>query len=122
MSINDHHRVSPEGLKLGAQMAHLADKSSAILALQGEPDKRCKSCAFASGTVPNGCLQTQFDVLKAVVERKPFMCHQPNNNVCHGWYASVVALKQAEKEKGPLPDMSCPWEFSPPDEIEGAVK
>jgi len=57
------------------------------------------------------------DVLKAVTERVPFMCHQPARNVCHGWYASVVAIKQSEKVKGPLPVQTCPWEFSPPDEV-----
>jgi len=52
MSINDHHRVSPEGRKIGANMASLANKATALLALQGEPDERCKSCAFTAGTVP----------------------------------------------------------------------
>jgi hypothetical protein len=117
MSINDHHRVSPEGRKIGANMASLANKATALLALQGEPDERCKSCAFTAGTVPNGCLQTQMDVLKAVTERVPFMCHQPDRNVCHGWYASVVAIKQSETVKGPFPVQTCPWEFSPPDEV-----
>ncbi len=101
MSVNDHHRVSPEGRALGASMANLANKASAILALQGEPDERCKSCAFTAGTVPNGCIQTQMDVLKAVTERVPFMCHQPSHNVCHGWYASVVAIKLTEALAAP---------------------
>ena len=36
---------------------------------RGEPDERCKSCAGTYGTVPNGCLQTQLDLTKCIVDR-----------------------------------------------------
>ena len=62
---HDHHRVSPEGRAIGEQQARMADGSIARLVAEGEPDERCKSCAFVRGTVPNGCLQTQMDALKA---------------------------------------------------------
>lgn len=117
----DHSRVSPEGRAMGAQLARLADRSCTALAQQGEADDRCKSCAFRAGTVPNGCLQTQMDALKAVVENVPFHCHQHDRkgSVCHGWYAAQVAIKQAERARGQKrPAITVPWDFSPPDEVK----
>lgn len=106
----DHHRVSPEGRAAGEQTAILADKCVAKLEAQGEPDERCKTCALRAGTVPNGCAQTQSDVMKCIVERKPFLCHQDLRSPCYGWYA-VTAMT-----KGALPaGTTVPWEFSPPD-------
>ena len=114
----DHSRVTPDGKALGEQMVRLTEPWIAHLAAEGEPDERCKSCAFRAGTVPNGCLQTQADVLKAVVEKVPFLCHQHDRKgqACHGWFAAMVAMRHAELVKGPAPISSCPWEFSPPDE------
>ena len=114
----DHKRVSPEGQAMGAQLARLTEPWIKRLAAQGEPDERCKSCAFTPGTVPNGCLQTQMDALKAVVEKVPFLCHQHGRKgmPCHGWFAAQVGMRVAEKKKGPAPVVACPWEFSPPDE------
>ena len=114
----DHKRVSPEGRAAGQQMARMAAKGVQLLASEGEPDERCKTCAFTAGTVPNGCLQTQMDALKATVEGVPFLCHQANKagEPCWGWYASRVALRRASQISGnPLPVQSCPWNFSPPD-------
>jgi hypothetical protein len=115
----DHKRVTPEGRALGEKMADLAERSVAWVATQGDPDERCKSCAFTRGTVPNGCIQTQMDVMKSVIEGVPFLCHQADRKgwPCHGWFAVTAALKQAEKTKGRLIDHvgPCPWEFSPPD-------
>lgn len=120
---HDHHRVSPEGKKLGALAAQLADGECATLARDGEDDERCKSCAFRAGTVPNGCLQTQLDVMKAVAEDIPFMCHQhldargQPSKVCHGWFAArrvVGRIEAATGQKMP----PAPYEFSPPDEQE----
>lgn len=112
----NHSRVTPEGRRLGRVMATLSDRASARLVVDGEPDERCKSCAFTHGTVPNGCVQTQLDALKAVVERVPFLCHQANRKgwPCHGWYATVAVTP------APILQMlgPCPWEFSPPDEQE----
>lgn len=117
----DHARVSPEGRAMGQQMVRLAEPWIGALARTGEPDERCKSCAFRAGTVPNGCLQTQMDVLKAVIERTPFLCHQQDRKglPCHGWFAAQVAIHHNEKTKGPMPVKTCPWEFSPADDAEG---
>lgn len=117
----DRGRVTPEGIKLGLVMAGIADKWAAALAEQGEKDERCKSCAFRAGTVPNGCLQTQMDVMKAVVEDVPFTCHQHDKrgDICHGWFVTQVTTRQAQEARGePLPVRECPWEFSPPDSVE----
>lgn len=121
----DHSRVSPEGRALGERLVRITEPWIKHLADEGEPDERCRSCAFTAGTVPNGCIQTQMDALKAVVEKIPFNCHQADRkgHVCHGWFAAMVATRHAEKVKGPAPVMSCPWEFSPADEdakLEGA--
>lgn len=120
---HDHHRVSPEGRAIGEQQARMADGSIARLVAEGEPDERCKSCAFVRGTVPNGCLQTQMDALKAVVEGVPFLCHQADRKgwPCHGWYAARVALRRAEEARGHALTVACPWEFSPPDEAADGV-
>lgn len=117
---HDHSRVSPEGRAMGAQMVRMTEPWIAELARHGEPDERYKSCAFRAGTVPNGCIQTQMDVLKAVVERVPFLCHQHDRKrtPCHGWIASQLAIHQAEAIKGPMPIKKTPWEFSPPDQPE----
>lgn len=115
----DHRRVSKEGRALGTMWSNLADRAVVELAERdGEADERCKSCAFTFGTVPNGCLQTQMDVTKAVVEKKLFMCHQSDRKgwPCHGWYALTAVISEREKLKGALPVSTCPWEFSPPDQ------
>ena len=118
----DHKRVTPEGRAIGRQMADLADRAVARLATEGESDERCKSCAFTHGTVPNGCLQTQMDVMKAVVENVPFNCHQADRKgwSCHGWYAVRAVINVTEKAKGALLDQvgPCPWDFSPPDDAD----
>lgn len=112
---HDHHRVTPEGRAAGEQHAQLAEK--AIARLDGELDDRCKTCAFRAGTVPNGCLQTQLDALKCVVEKKPFMCHHDLRMPCFGWYAVSVALK------GKIPaGATVPWDMSPPDEEFAVVE
>lgn len=113
----DHSRVTPEGRALGFQTARLVEPAVADLARQGEPDERCKSCAGSVGTVPNGCLQTQMDFLKAVAENVPFLCHQHDRKgwPCHAWFAARVAIRAADKQRGQPLTVSVPWEFSPPD-------
>lgn len=114
----DHKRTSKEGQECGAIWAGMAEKGIALLATEGEPDARCKSCAFRLGTVPNGCAQTQLDVTKSVMEAVPFMCHAHANkakvhtHICHGWYAIRVLLRRRGLP-GKIMDM--PYEFSPPD-------
>lgn len=112
------NRVTPEGRAMGEQLARLTERSIQRLAADGEEDGRCKSCAFRAGTVPNGCLQTQMDALKAVIEDVPFLCHQAHSNgwPCHGWYAARVEVRRAEKVRGQPLDIQCSWQFSPPDQ------
>lgn len=105
---NDHKRVSPEGKKAGRWLAKFVYSHIVLLELDGEPDERCKTCAFRQGTVPNGCVITQADAMKAMLSGVPFLCHQDMGKTCHGWYAGRVALK------GRTVDV--PWDFSPPDE------
>jgi len=106
----DHCRITPEGLEMGKFIVRATEPCIEQLNQEGEPDERCKTCAFRLGTVPNGCLQTQLDALKAVLENVPFMCHQKKNNVCYGWYAA----RQAPAVKGKIKKV--PWKFSPPEE------
>lgn len=115
----DKNRVTPEGKALGEQLARITDPAIRALAVEGEPDERCRSCAFRLGTVPNGCPQTQMDAIKCVVEDIPFLCHQHDRKgwPCHGWFAARYAILQAERGRGePFPFSACPWPFSPPDE------
>lgn len=115
-STTDHSRVSAEGKKLGDVMARMADAGALFLAADGEPDVRCKTCAYRSGTVPNGCLQTQMDATKATSEGVPFQCHHVKKGqrkpICHGWYAARVFMSRS----GMPMNLKAPWEFSPPDE------
>ncbi len=111
----DHSRVSPQGLAMGMKMANRVEPIIQHLAAEGEPDERCKSCAFRAGTVPNGCLQTQMDALKATLEQTPFRCHvdhYPNgeHKLCAGWLATQWGAAYR-------PVVKCPWEFSPPDDV-----
>lgn len=111
-------RVTPEGQALGAQLVRMTEPTIQRLVAEGEPDDRCKTCAFRSGTVPNGCIQTQADAYKAVIESVPFLCHhgERKGSLCHGWYAARVAMRRAEESRGyPFPVKKLPYDFSPPD-------
>ena len=79
-------------------------------------DDMCQSCACKPGTVPNGCLQTQLDLMKSASEGRPFMCHAPKDGkLCAGW-----ARVRAELVANPLPAdvvaLLDKWDYSPPDE------
>lgn len=120
-----HPRVSPQGLALGKSAARLAALGQKQLEAAGVADmsvpmlrdQMCPSCACRPGTVPNGCLQTQLDLLKAAVEGKSFLCHAPmDGRACAGWVrirAQVVAQ--------PLPAevlaLVARWEYSQADEV-----
>lgn len=119
-----HSRVTPQGLAMGKSAARLADIGLARLKSLGLDivsapmlrDEMCKSCACRLGTVPNGCLQTQMDFLKAVHDGKPFLCHAPQDGrMCAGWVRA-----RAELVANPLPSAVAAildkWEYSPPDE------
>lgn len=68
---------TPEGRLLGSALARIADVAE-IEALARFPrhHPRCDDCALRSGTLPNGCTETLFDVIKCVVEVVPFFCHK----------------------------------------------
>lgn len=110
----DHKRVTDVGRAVGEQIARLTEPAIQRLVAEGEPDERCRSCAFRAGTVPNGCPQTMLDVVKCVVEHTPFYCHvdtytNGHPKICHGWFAAAWAI-------GDKPAGVVPWEFSEPDE------
>lgn len=118
-----HERVTPLGKELGRNAVRLADlglkrlKQAGLDEVAGPMlrEDMCKTCACRPGTVPNGCLQTQLDFLKAVVEGVPFACHSPRNGkLCAGW---VRARAQVAASPVPpeLAQMVAKWEFSPPD-------
>lgn len=123
-----NNRVTPEGQAMGSCAAKLAERGSEILSSKGLADvnhpafrdEMCKSCACRLGTVPNGCLQTQLDFLKAVVEGEKFLCHAPKDGrLCAGWIRARAAI--AGK---PVPIrlrlLIAQHEYSPPDdESEG---
>lgn len=78
----------------------------------------CKTCACQPNTVPNGCMQTQMDFLKAATEGRPFLCHAPKDvRMCAGWVRA-----RAELVANPLPPEALKliekWDYSPPDEEE----
>lgn len=119
----DHHRVSAQGRAIGDAMARTAQHGRTRLQAQclaginlpGMRDDMCPACACRPGTVPNGCLQTQLDLLKAVVQGDPFLCHAPKDGrMCAGWVAA-----RAEHVARPLPkqavELAEAWEYSPPD-------
>lgn len=121
-----HNRVTPQGMAMGknsVRLARLGRKrlSDAGLANIKAPmlrDRMCKTCACQADSVPNGCLQTQLDFLKSVLEGRPFLCHAPKDGrMCAGWVSA-----RAEVVANPLPQeiitLVEKWEYSPPDEPE----
>lgn len=117
-------RVTPQGQAMGKNATRLAALGLKRLQDQGLADVRapmlrldmCKTCACQPNTVPNGCLQTQLDFLKAAAEGLPFWCHTPKNKrMCAGWVRA-----RAELVANPLPPEAMKliekWDYSPPDE------
>lgn len=89
-----------------------------ILNLPMLRDEMCASCACRAGTVPNGCAQTQLDLIKAVVDGKSFLCHAPmDGRMCAG-YVGARAGHVASPLPKPVIDIANSWEYSPPDEPE----
>jgi uncharacterized Zn-binding protein involved in type VI secretion len=107
--------------KSAARLAELGHKrlKDAGLADMGLPtlrDEMCTTCACRPGVVPNGCLQTQMDLLKAAVEGRPFLCHSPKDGrICAGW-ARVRAELVANPPPPDLVAMVAKYDYSPPDE------
>lgn len=93
---------TPEGRALGQELARLCENE---LATTGEPDTRCKSCAFRPGTFPNGCVPTVMDAIKCVIEAKPFLCHEVRGEVhlCGGFGMMMSADSKTA---------TAPWDFS----------
>ena len=126
---NRHHsRETPQGRALGKSAARMADSGRAILKAQGLEnlslpalrDEMCNSCACQLCSVPNGCLQTQLDLLKVAVEGSPFLCHAPfDGRMCAGW-----ARLRAHIVINPVPkaiaDLLARHQISPPDEQAAA--
>jgi hypothetical protein len=120
-----HSRVTPQGRSMGKNAARLAELGRRRLEADGLTnlnmpmlrDEMCKSCACQPGSVPNGCLQTQMDLLKSAVEGKPFLCHAPlDGRMCAGWVRA-----RSELVANPLPTQATAllekWEYSPPDDV-----
>ena len=119
-----HSRVTAQGRSMGKSAARLASLGEGVLAVSGLTklnmpmlrDEMCKSCACQLGSVPNGCLQTQMDFLKAVVDGKPFLCHAPKDGrMCAGW----IRARAAHVESPMSPEIQAliaKWEYSPPDD------
>lgn len=121
-----HSRVTPTGQAMGNSAARLAEigrkrldeMGLADVKGPGLRDEMCKTCACRPGTVPNGCLLTQLDFLKAAAEGQPFLCHAPKDGkLCAGWVRARAALVE-----NPLPpqiaDLLAKHEYSPPDTEE----
>lgn len=119
-----HNRVTPQGKAMGKNAARLAELGRVRLVKMGLDGLKggnlrgemCKTCACQPGSVPNGCVQTQMDFLKAAHEGKPFLCHSPKDgSLCAGW-----VRVRAELVADPLPPEAAKlldkWEYSPPDE------
>lgn len=92
------NRPTPMGRALGATLGRLTDVEMA-LQLREFPrmrDDRCKSCAFRTGTLPNGCEETVLDALTCVLTTEPFYCHLNMHDgkptrICDGWLAAIGA-------------------------------
>lgn len=110
------NRPSPEGRMIGEQLARFCDIEEARL-IKKFPNhaQRCKSCAFRAGTVPNGCLPTVMDALKATLEHTPFMCHQhfdkdgSATDLCAG---AAILLGSQLHESEDLKALAADWEYS----------
>ncbi len=122
----DHARTSPQGRAMGHSTARLAELGRAhLVALglgavnaPGLRDAMCKSCACQPGSVPNGCLQTQLDLLKSAAEGQPFLCHAPKDGrICAGW-AGIRAQIGVTPLPKPLLELLAKHEYSPPDTEE----
>jgi hypothetical protein len=124
-----NQRVTPQGQAMGKTAARLAElgrerlKELGLDGLKGGllREEMCKTCACQVGSVPNGCLQTQLDFLKAAAEGTPFLCHAPKNgSLCAGW-----VRVRAELVANPLPPqvsaMLSKHQYSPPDEAGSGV-
>src|SRR6185437_5300325 len=118
-----HPRVSEDGQTFGRLTALMAERGQRLLvdqglsglALPGMRDAMCASCACRAGTVPNGCLQTQLDLLKAVVEGQKFLCHAPKDGRMCAGFIGVRAAHVATPLPLEVQELTAAWEYSPAD-------
>ena len=110
-----HKRTSKEGYTIGKMNARLAELGQRFLDDDEEPGEMCKTCAFRLNTVPNGCLQTQMDVMKSLKENRPFTCHhkEREGEICHGRFAAEVYLRRNPTMRQLMPQTDYP--YSPED-------
>lgn len=115
---HDHHRVTEEGKRLGATMVRLFNLAFDTLSPHGMKDERCASCAFRPGTVPNGCIQTQLDVLKAVAEgTRTFTCHATTQGRkrCFGAVMADVGMEDIPGMREAMKAATAKYDYSPGD-------
>lgn len=103
------NRPTELGYALGRNLARFADVEEAR-----KPDapKRCGTCAFRDGTIPNGCEATVMDALKCTMELGIFYCHEDKagETACAGWNLLKTKLKDV---------VPCPWDYSSPPTSSG---
>lgn len=84
------------GRRMGRILATLADR--AYQEREGQPlRQRCRGCALRHGTLANGCEEPLMDIIKAVVEIRPFHCHMGKEP--RPYCAGVEALWGSEAAK-----------------------
>lgn len=113
LTMQVRNKPTKEGREIGVYLARWAD-AALEKQLQQFPNMRdrCASCAFRSGSFPNGCLDTVMDALKCVMEGAEFMCHHDMiddkpTEVCAGWLAVW-----SESATNGMPEQKAPWPFS----------
>lgn len=114
------NRPTETGRMLGEQLARLTDVAeSEQIKKFPNAKKRCASCAFKAGTLPNGCEATLMDAVKAVVQMDDFMCHmdldaerKPQHH-CVGWFLLMGAGGIDAKP------IEVPWEYDGVDDGTG---
>lgn len=104
------NRPTPQGKLLGESLARICDRQETLKrALFPNHQERCGTCAFRSGTIPNGCPETLLDAVKCVIEGRDFLCHEhvtpdhnPDGTMCAGWWLMMNSKPRTE----------APWPFS----------
>ena len=99
---------TPTGAELGRELARLADNAEPAARLKvPQLPPRCASCALRAGRhLANQSPATQLDVVKCLLEKIPFHCHEPHREgeYCSGW-AMIMLTVTDEKP------VEVPWDF-----------
>lgn len=111
----DNKRISDCGLRIGKVTRSFSEKGQQILDTENEEYNLCKTCAFRKDSVPNGCVQTQMDILKALKEKDSFYCHDTRrkHEVCDGFFAALLLLTRHPHIHNKIPEANYP--YSDPD-------